>query len=51
MPMARLARELSLSDRQVGMGLARLIRRGAARIRMGPDGLRVARVETVSRQV
>ncbi len=49
MPMARLAKELDLSDRQLGMGLALLIREGTARIRKTPDGLRVARVETAHR--
>jgi hypothetical protein len=43
--MARLAEELGLSDRQLGVGLSLLIRRGQARVREAPAGLRVVRVE------
>ncbi len=45
MPMARLAKELDLTDRQLAVSLALLIREGTARIRQSPDGLRVVRVE------
>ena len=46
MPMALLAKELDLSDRQLGMGLSLLIRKGMARIRKTPNGLRVVLIET-----
>jgi hypothetical protein len=40
-----VAEELGVSDHAVGLGLGLLIREGKARIRDGPDGLRVIRVE------
>lgn len=43
--LARLAKELGFSDRQLGRGLGRLIREGKARIRKAPGDLRVIRGE------
>jgi hypothetical protein len=43
--LSDLAETLGLSDRQVGRALGVLIRRGKARVRMAPGGLRVIRVE------
>ncbi len=47
--LTRVATELALSDRQLGRGLGLLIREGKARIRQGPGGPRVERVEAIRR--
>jgi hypothetical protein len=49
MPLASLAEELGLSDRQFGMGLGLLIREGRAKIREGYAGLMVSAPDPAER--